>query len=213
MRFDARQLIVGVIDSAWRGVDLAEVVDGKAAGAQDRDPLPVAGMELRPAASPVTRRYVSHCGRSSSRQAGAGRFRRAQGDQDARGVEHQPPSCPQQPSGFRDPADRVAPQARPALRHGQIEAARRQRDIARVRLDEREEDTGSLLAAPGRLKLGGVTSTRSAGSPPGQPGGEVRRPAAELDHVQAADVAEHAELLLGHVEDAPVISPASQAQR
>ena len=29
--FDGRQLIAGVIDSAWRGVDLAEVVDGKAA--------------------------------------------------------------------------------------------------------------------------------------------------------------------------------------
>ena len=65
-------------------------------------------------------------------------------------MEHQPPACPQQPGGgLGDPADRVAPQAAPALRHGQIEAARRQRDIARVRLDEREEDTGSLLAAPG----------------------------------------------------------------
>ncbi|SRR6266581_4118433 len=31
--FDGRQLIAGVIDSAWRSVDLAEVVDGKAAGA------------------------------------------------------------------------------------------------------------------------------------------------------------------------------------
>jgi hypothetical protein len=87
-------------------------------------------------------------------------------------VEHQPPACPQQPGGFGDPADRVAPQAGPALRHGQIEAARRQRDIARVRLDEREEDTGSLLAAPGRLKLGGVTST---------PVGRAPRPASQAE--------------------------------
>ena len=63
----ASQLVVGVIDGVWWGVDLAEVVNGKGAGAQ--------------------------------------------------------------------------------------------RDIARVPLDEREEDTGSLLAAPGRLKLAGVTST------------------------------------------------------
>ena len=60
----------------------------------------------------------------------------------------------------------------PALRHGQIEVARRQRDIARVRLDEREEDTGSLLAAPGRLKLGGVTST---------PVGRAPRPASQAE--------------------------------
>jgi hypothetical protein len=54
----------------------------------------------------------------------------------------------------------------------------------------------------GELAPGEVDPGRP-GSPSGQPGGEVRGPAAGLDHVHAADVAGHAELLPGHVEDAP----------
>jgi hypothetical protein len=63
--FDGRQLIAGVIDSAWRGVDLAEVVDGKAAGAQDRKPLPVAGMELLPDGSGTSPASASMSGKKT----------------------------------------------------------------------------------------------------------------------------------------------------
>src|SRR2546423_3566357 len=65
----------------------------------------------------------------------------------------------------------------------------------------REGDAKPVLAAPRGLELGGGhVHPDWPGAAPGQPGGEVRRPAAELDDIQAADVAEHAELLLGHIE-------------
>ncbi len=68
----------------------------------------------------------------------------------------------------------------------------------------REEDAGPLLAAPRGGELGrGEAGPSRPGSSSGQPGGEVRGPAAEFGHVQAGDVAGHAELLPGHVEDTP----------
>ena len=119
-------------------------------------------------------------------------------------MEHQLPAGPQQPGGLGYPAGRVAPQAGAAFGDGQVEAARGQRDICGVSLDEGEGDAEPVLAAPGGLELGrGHVHPGRTGAAAGQPGGEVRRAAAELDGIQAADFTEHAELLLGHVEDAP----------
>jgi len=82
--------------------------------------------------------------------------------------------------------------------------ARGKRDLCGVGLDEREGDAEPVLAAPGRLELSrSHVHPNRPGAALGQPGGEVRRPAAELDDIQAADVTEHAELLLGHVENTP----------
>src|SRR4029077_14023655 len=79
---------------------------------------------------------------------------------------------------------------------------------------EREGDAEPVLAAPGRLELSrSHVHPNRPGAALGQPGGEVRRPAAELDDIQAADVTEHAELLLGHVEIPQVMSWAPRRAR
>jgi hypothetical protein len=122
------QLVVGVVGGIGRGVDLAQVLDGEAAGPQCRDPFPVAGMELRPALGGDQ----PACLPLRAQQfppGGPGRFRTAHRGQDADRVEHQPPARPQQPGCLGDPAGRVAPQAGAALRYGQVEPAGRQRDI------------------------------------------------------------------------------------
>ena len=127
-------------------------------------------------------------------------------------MEHQPPAGSQQPGGLGYPAGRVAPQAGAAFGDGQVEAARGQRDIGGVSLDERESDAEPALAAPGGLELGpGHVHPGRAGAAAGQPGGEVRRPAAELDGIQAADITKHAELCSGTLKMPQVMSAAAQA--
>jgi hypothetical protein len=119
-------------------------------------------------------------------------------------MEHQFPARSQQPGCLGDPSGRIAPQAGSAFGDSHVEAARRQRDIPCVGLNEREGDAEPVLAALGGFELGGShVYPGRPGAAAGQPRGEVRRPAAEFDDVKAADVTEYAELMLGHVEDAP----------
>ena len=102
---------------------------------------------------------------------------RAQGDQDAGGVEDQSAAQSQQAGSLGYPASRIAPQAGAALGDGQAEAARGQRDVCSVSLDEREGNAEPVLTVPGGLELGRVTSTPGRpGAASGQPCGEVRRP-------------------------------------
>ena len=53
-----RQLVVGVVGGIGRRVDLAQVIDGEAAGPQCRDPFSVAGMVLHPADSGYQPAYL-----------------------------------------------------------------------------------------------------------------------------------------------------------
>ena len=191
--FGARQCVVGMIGSIWRGVELVQRVDDEAAVAQDLDPLAVAGVELDP--SPRSCQAVCLALRVGQFLAGGGGG--AQGDQDGGGVEHQFPASSQQ-SGEVSGTQRAGshPQAGAAFGDGQVETARRQRDISSVGLDEREGDAEPVLAAAGGLLAG--RGSRRPGRPAPRRASQarsVRRSAAELDDVQAADVAEHAELL------------------
>ena len=90
---------------------------------------------------------------------------RAQGDQDAGGVEDQSAALSHRPGSLGYPASRIAPQAGAALGDGQVEAARGQRDVCGVSLDEREGDAEPVLTVPGGLELGRVTSTRVGRAP------------------------------------------------
>ena len=102
---------------------------------------------------------------------------RAQGDQDAGGVEGQSAAQSQQPGSLGYPASRIAPQAGAALGDGQAEAARGQRDVCGVSLDEREGNAEPVLTVPGGLELGrSHTHPGRPGAASGQPCGEVRRP-------------------------------------
>jgi hypothetical protein len=54
-------------------------------------------------------------------------------------VEHQPTARPQQPGRFGHPPDRIAPQARPALRDDQVKGRVGQRDSPSVGLHQRKQ--------------------------------------------------------------------------
>jgi hypothetical protein len=203
LRYQIGVLVVGMVRGAGRRVQLVQRVDDEPGPAQDRDPPAVAEVELDPAG----RRRDAVQVPLRPLQAVPGRpgtGRPAQRVQRAHRVKDQPPAGAQQPGRLGNPSGRVRPQARPAFGDHQVEPARGQRDVRRVGLDQREHDPGLLLAPESRAQLrpGHVQADR-AGAAPGQPGREVRGPAAQLDHVQAADVPEHAQVALGHVEDAP----------
>jgi hypothetical protein len=162
--FRVRQRVAGMIRGVRRGVELMQRVDEEAVVAQDLDPLAVTGVELYPApqsnqAACLALRVEQFAEGRSVRSGGA------HGGQDGGGVKHQPPAGPQQPGGLGYPAGRIAPQAGAAFGDGQVEAARGQRDICGVSLDEREGDGEPVLAAPGGLKLGRVTSTPAGRAP------------------------------------------------
>ena len=111
---------------------------------------------------------------------------------------------PQQAGRFWHPAVRVAPQARAALRDGQVKAPAGKRGIRRVGLYQRESDPEPVLAPARGVELG--RSQVDPGRPstaPGQPGRQVRGPATEFHHIQPGHVTQDAELGLWHVEDAP----------
>ena len=90
---------------------------------------------------------------------------------------------------------RVGPERRAVLREREIERRIRQRHRLGRRLDERELDPCLRLHAPRRRELRGrrvdADGSRAA---PREPRGEVRRAAAELDDVEAVDVAEAADV-------------------
>ena len=92
-----------------------------------------------------------------------------------------------------------------------------QRHVLGARLDEREVEPDLGLAAARRreLRRRDVDADR-AGAAPGEPGGDVRGAAAELDDVEPVDVAERAERASGTSEDAPGdlgLGPAARARR
>ena len=95
---------------------------------------------------------------------------------------------PQQASGLGDPTLGLAPDRGAVLGERQVERRVWQGHVLGASLDERELDPKLLLALTCRRKLRrsdvDANRTRSA---PRQPGREVRRPTAELDHVLTGD--------------------------
>ena len=136
------------------------------------------------------------------RHLGVGRG--AEHDQRRVGQEDEPAARAQQPRRLRDPALRLAPQARAVLREREVEARVGQRDRFGVRLDQRELDAVLRLhrARRGELALRLVDADRPRAAA-GEPGREVGGAAAELDRVEPVDVGERADLGLGDAPDAP----------
>ena len=188
--------------SGRRGVELVQGLDDEAVAGQDADPVAVAGMELGPAAGP------SHAVQPSLRSHQAlcrepFLLRHAQCGQHAVGEEHQPAARAQQPRRLRDPPLGIAPHARPVLAHTRSNDA-----SAAARPAHRPRSGGT----PARSVVGngprcpaapGQVNTDGPRAPPGQPGGQVRGSAAELDDVKPGDIAEDAHVALGHMEQTP----------
>jgi hypothetical protein len=119
-------------------------------------------------------------------------------------MEHQPAAGAEQSGRLGDPALGIAPYAGAILADHQIEAGGRERHVLGVGLDQGECQPEVLLAASrgGKLRPGEVEANR-AGPLPGQLGGQVGGATAQLDHVQAGDVAEHAQVVLADTEEPP----------
>ena len=109
-----------------------------------------------------------------------------------------------QACGLGDPAVRIDPDRGAVLGDHEVGAGIGQPGLRRVGLDQREPDARLIHQAPRRreLRRGDV----DAGRPRPElrePGREVRGAAAELDDVQARDVAEDVQLGLVDAPDAP----------
>ena len=110
-----------------------------------------------PSSSSHSTRRSPNCGRARRSVAAARVGRRAQDQQRRVGEEHEPPARAQQPRGLRDPALRLAPQARAVLREREVEARVGQRDRLGVALDERELEAVLGLHARGRWRAARAT--------------------------------------------------------
>ncbi len=114
------------------------------------------------------------------------------------------PAGPEQARGLGDPAVRIDPDRRSVLRDHEVEAPGRQPGVGGIRLDERELDAGLAHHPAGRLELRRRdVDADGARAELREPRREVGRAAAELDDVEAGDVAEHVQLGLGDPPDAP----------
>ncbi len=167
-----------MIGSIWRGVQFVQRVDDEAAAAQDLDPLAVAGVELYPSRG-VTRRCAWRCGWSSSCPAGPS----SPGEHTVtRMLVVWKTSFPPGRSSLAASGTQRAGSHHKLAPHSEMARSKLpegQRDISSVGLDEREGDAKPVLAAPRGLELGGGhVHPDWPGAAPGQPGGEVRRPAA-----------------------------------
>src|SRR5262249_20085105 len=124
--------------------------------------------------------------------------------------EYEAPARSQQPGSFGDPALWIAPDRRAELRESEIEGRVGERHVLGARLHQRKLESVLLLHPPCGVELGG-RDVHAAGSSarPGEPRREIRGAAAELDDVEAGDVAEDAQLRLAPFERAPDDLPAS----
>src|SRR5918993_1849010 len=171
--------------------------------AEDANPVSMTWMKLDPAAGPL------HSGHPLLRPQQAIHcvspvFRHAHCRLDAVGQEYESSAWPEESRRLRDPAFRVAPYARPVLADGQIEGVIRERNVFGVGLDQREGQTEVLLAPAGGVQLCAcqVHADRS-GTEPGEPCGDVRRAATELDYVQLGDIPQRAQLPLRVAKEPP----------
>ena len=187
-------------------LQLVQRLDLEAGLAQQADHLAVGEVELdRRAVGVVPLDAVEpELGPGEAVRRQLGLWRRAEDQQRRAGEEDEPAARAQQPRGLRDPARRLAPQARAVLRQREVEARVGQRDVLGVGLDQRELDAVLRLHRPrGRelaLRLVDADRPRAAA---GEPGREVGGAAAELDRVQAVEVGECVDLRLRDPPHAP----------
>jgi hypothetical protein len=186
-----------------RCVQLVQGLDDEAVGSQDAHPVAVRGMELDASFRPPHSSYVGL--RSPQVLTGiAALFGDAQGHQHAVGQEDEAAPRPQQPRCLRDPQLGVAPDARSVLAHRQVEGVVGQGYVMGTGLDERERQPEVFLAAPGSRELGWCeVDGNGARASAGQPGREVRRPAAELDDIAPVHLAQCPQAPVGYGEQSP----------
>ena len=105
----------------------------------------------------------------------------------------------QQARGLGDPQGGIAPDRRAVLGEREVERVVRQRHVLGVRLDQLQAEPELGVHPPRRVELRGsdVDADHAARAGALEPGAEVRRPAAELDHVLARDVGQDLHLALG----------------
>ena len=157
-----------------------------------------------PSASCHSTRWSPNWGRARRSVASSASGAEQRIEQRRAGEEDEPAARAQQPRGLRDPARRLAPQARAVLRQREVEARVGQRDVLGVGLDQRELDAVLRLHRARRrelaLRLVDADRPRAAA---GEPGREVGGAAAELDRVQAVEVGERVDLRLRDPPHAP----------
>ena len=130
---------------------------------------------------------------------------RAEDGHDRVAHEDQATARPQQPVGLRDPEPGVAPDRRAVLRERQVEGLVAERHRLGARVDERELHAVLALELPRgvELRLGDVEAQRPRAHP-GKPRAPVARTAAQVDHVEAADLGEDPHLVLLDVPCSPL---------
>jgi hypothetical protein len=127
--------------------------------------------------------------------------------------EHELAPRSQQPRSLRDPEVRIGPDRRAVLRDDEIERLVRERHRLGARLEQRELEAELHLHRARGLELrGSDVDSRHTRALPGEPGGEVRRPAPQLDDVLAGHVRQRMHLGIRNLPDAPgdlVLRPGS----
>src|SRR3954447_6708202 len=135
-------------------------------------------------------------------------LRDAEGDGHAVGQEHQAALGSKESSGLRQPRARLAPWSGAILADGEVEAGTAQPHPTRVGFHQREDHAVAALTSPGRVELGTAqVDADGVGTGASEGGGQERRAATELDHVEALDVAEEPELRFRLAEQPPPDPP------
>ncbi len=187
---------------AFGRLDLDQVVELEAVAVKVADALAVRKGELHAVGPLDTAEAELRRGRGSRRRSRLSshaelRERRA-------AQEDQPAAGSQEPRGLGHPALGIDPDRGAVFGEREVEARRRQSRVTRVRLDERELDPGLRHHPPRGLELGrGDVDADRPCAEPCEDGRHVRGAAAELDDVEAAQVAHHPELGIGHAPDPP----------
>ncbi len=195
-----------MVDGVVGCVELAEVEQLEAVLPQDREQLGGRRVEVGPGHVPLL--PVGPVETLLGQQEPVGR-RPLVGDAEdpERRAAHEDElaSRSQQPRRLPNPERRVAPDRGAVLREDEVEGLVGERDVLGVRLDQLEPQAELLVHSPRRVELGGgeVDPDDTACPGPLEPGAEVGRAAAELDHLLPRDVGEDAELPLGQAPMSP----------
>jgi hypothetical protein len=126
-----------------------------------------------------SKRCMPKYGRSSSRPAAAPRRRAEDHHVPLTRKTSQPPGRSRRAP--RDPAVRVGPDGRAVLGDREVEALVRSGTSSALASSSGKSRPNSACIRRAVSSWAGVMSTRPAARPPREPGGDVRRPAAELD--------------------------------
>src|SRR3989442_12705076 len=197
--------VEGVVDRIIGREDLDHVQDLEAGAPEDAEEIAVAEMELdrrlivgpfepvqstlRPLQALLDSAGVGHAEHREGRVA----------------QEHELATGPKEACRFWDPLVRVAPDRRAVLGYREIERCVAKAGRFGVRLDQLETETEILGEPPRyaelcRSEFDAHHAPRAAAL---QPGGDVRRAAAQLDDVLPSDVREDVHFRFGRIPEAP----------